>query len=395
MGRNSLAPASAATEGMGQDVDQLSSRIDSTNTKSADTNQAQLIKVIKAHIAAGDKLASKANDYYIAGDRANMAGDKAAAKADDHYIAAGQYLKELKGDLSQAEFLEIVREKIGIGKSRTYELLAIGDGTKTVQQVRADGAKRVREHDARKKIGRPLANGQNADDPEASAEAMKAKLAAADVEDSVNQETDENRFVSKLMKLDSDLARALYELLRHDKLGVDSSASDLRLALARGLGLDNDGDGDIEETEANPPRRRGRKPKFEETNLGAAVSNAFIVFEELAGECRDVVDNAPEGLSRTQRIETLDETAGVLENLSAPDVSAELAEIKLNLPIGRRPRSRGDQRDDALTIIAACIEALDNIDENDPRREEAQSLRDELENTSSEAETCVFPGMYG
>jgi len=81
----------------------------------ANANQAQLISAIKAHITAGDKAAQKANDQYI---------------------SAGQYLKELKSGLSQAEFLEIVRDKIGIGKSRAYDLLAIGDGTKTVKQVR-------------------------------------------------------------------------------------------------------------------------------------------------------------------------------------------------------------------------------------------------------------------
>jgi len=81
--------------------------------------------------------------------------------------------------------------------------------------------------------------------------------------------------------------------------------------------------------------------------------------------------------------------------LEEPAVSAELAEIKVNLPKPRKPRSRGDQRDMALGIITVCIEALDNMDENDPCREEAQSLRDELENTSSEAEMCEFPGMYG
>jgi len=173
---------------------------------------------------------------------------------------------------------------------------------------------------------------------------------------------------------------------------VDSNAHDLRCALGHRLGLDDDVDA---ETSANPPaRRRGRKPKFEETNLGEAVLDAFDVLQELAGECREVVDNAPEGLKQTQRIQTLDETANALEDLSAPDVSAELAEIKVSLPKLRRARSRRDRRDLALDIIAACIEALDNIDENDPRHEEACSLRGELENASSQTEWCEFPGMY-
>jgi len=145
----------------------------------------------------------------------------------------------------------------------------------------------------------------NADAPEASAEAMKAKFAAADadavaaiIEDavlgnpatkaqnSVDQEPDEiDRFVSKC--LDHDLAHALYKLLSNDQ-----DILDLYGRLKNALGLDDD---DIQEAEANPPPRRRRKPKFEETSLGEAVSDAFAVLEELAGECREVVDNAPEG----------------------------------------------------------------------------------------------------
>jgi hypothetical protein len=69
-------PASvSATEGEARKSDQLASEIDSEKNTTANANQAQLISAIKAHIAAGDKLASK---------------------ADDHYISAGQYLARLK-----------------------------------------------------------------------------------------------------------------------------------------------------------------------------------------------------------------------------------------------------------------------------------------------------------
>ena len=117
-------------------------------------NETQLVRTIKAHIAKGDK---------------------AKDKAEQHYIAAGQYLKQLKDDCpDQQTFLEKVEKEIGIGKSRTYELIQIGDGRKTVAEVRADTAKRVAKHEQ----SCPLANGQNADDPEASAEARKAFYAA-------------------------------------------------------------------------------------------------------------------------------------------------------------------------------------------------------------------------
>jgi hypothetical protein len=82
-------------------------------------NEAQLIKTIKAHIAKGEQ----------------------------HYISAGLHLAKLKERCpDQATFLALVKEKIGIGKSRTYELLQIADGRKTVDEVRADTADRQERH---------------------------------------------------------------------------------------------------------------------------------------------------------------------------------------------------------------------------------------------------------
>jgi hypothetical protein len=107
----------------------------------SDLTEAQLIRAIKAHIERGDK---------------------AKDKAEQHYISAGQYLAKLKEHSpDQATFLTIVKEKIGLGKSRTYELLQIADRTKTVGEIRVDTAKRVMKHKSC-----PLANGQDEpDDP--------------------------------------------------------------------------------------------------------------------------------------------------------------------------------------------------------------------------------------
>ena len=82
-----------------------------------------LIKTIKAHIAKGDK---------------------AADKAEQHYIAAGQHLKTLKAEHagSWSEWEELLR-RVGIGKSRASELMAIADGTKTLAEVRATTAERT------------------------------------------------------------------------------------------------------------------------------------------------------------------------------------------------------------------------------------------------------------
>jgi hypothetical protein len=370
---NSSGPTTAVTVDEARKSDQLPSSIASENNIIVTLPQAALISRIKAHIAKGDNESKKA--------------EHASKKAEQHYIAAGQHLKELKGDLSQAEFLEIVREKIGIGKSRTYELLAIADGTKTVDQVRDQTNVRKIKHRQSVRSGT-----DNADEPEASAEAMKAKFAVDDAaKDAEQPERDEvDLFVSKLMKLDRDLARTLYDLLWNDR--YSQKTPDLLIQLKRALGLDGDAD-DVQEAKANPPRQRGKKNQ--EICLSDAINNAFDELQNIGGECRESVDSAPEGLNATQRVETLDETANVLEGLEEPDVSAELAEIKVSLPKHRKPRYRPDRWDIALGILAACIEALDNIDESDPRHQEACDLRSELESASTDAEMCAFPGTHG
>jgi len=144
-----------------------------------------------------------------------------------------------------------------------------------------------------------------------------------------------------------------------------------------------------------------RKPKLTASTSRAgvtlqdAVTDAFNKFGELGNECREIVDNAPAGVDQTNRIQTLGETADVLENLSEPDVAAELAEIRIVLPEPHRLRSRRDRRDAALGIIEACSEALDAIDESDPRHPDACRLCEELQSASAEAEHCEFPGMCG
>ena len=122
-------------------------------------NESQLIQTIKAHI---------------------IKGDKAKDKAEQHYIAAGQHLKTLKASHggSWAEWEELLKTKIGIGKSRASELMRIADGRKTVEQVRADTAERTAK--TRALQSSPLRSGENADDPETSPDAMRARFAETD-----------------------------------------------------------------------------------------------------------------------------------------------------------------------------------------------------------------------
>ncbi len=93
-------------------------------------------------------------------------------------------------------------------------------------------------------------------------------------------------------------------------------------------------DGEDEDEEDEKPRRRG-KAKEVEVTLEHAVHDAFSDLEQLGEECREVVDNTPEGLNQTQRIQTLEATADESETSQGPEVSAELAE----LPVWKFTRS--------------------------------------------------------
>jgi len=131
-------------------------------------------------VAVLDGLASLIRDHVKAINALGVKLKHAEAKVEQYQTAIGQHVKAIKL-VSPDDWENIVRAECNLGRSRAYELLAIADGTKTVEQVRAAGAKRVREHEERKKISRPLANGQpadNAGDPEASAAEMRAKFAA-------------------------------------------------------------------------------------------------------------------------------------------------------------------------------------------------------------------------
>jgi phage N-6-adenine-methyltransferase len=86
----------------------------------------ELTETIRQHIAEGDRLADR---------------------AEQHYRAAGRLLITLKETTtSWAEWEALLRDN-GIGKSRASELMQIGDGRKTLAEVRLANAERVWEHE--------------------------------------------------------------------------------------------------------------------------------------------------------------------------------------------------------------------------------------------------------
>jgi hypothetical protein len=113
-------------------------------------SEVELIRAIKAHIAKGDK---------------------AAEKSEQHYISAGLRLKALKATHAGnwAEWEELLKTKIGIGKSRASELMQIADGRKTFGDIRAVTAERTRKS----RQSSPLRSGE---EPGEAPEPIKVRI---------------------------------------------------------------------------------------------------------------------------------------------------------------------------------------------------------------------------
>jgi hypothetical protein len=149
-------------------------------------------------------------------------GDKATEKAQQYYVSAGQHLKTLKGQsASAAAWEKLIKARLGLAKTRAYELLKIADGRTTVADVRLSGKARQAKSIAKLKSKVSVSDGEtraltvftggkepdaNADDPETSA-AM----------DSVDSERLLEAVRAKAEqlaeRLDADLSRALRALI--------------------------------------------------------------------------------------------------------------------------------------------------------------------------------------
>lgn len=137
--------------------------------------------------------------------------------------------------------------------------------------------------------------------------------------------------------------------------------------------------------------------------ISDAVSGAFSIVEELAGEMREAFDNTPESLQNSGVGEARGEAADNLENISEVDVperftNEEWSVTWVEYPSGKRGLSRSKRRDNAVAAMDAVIARLDEVidDSTDEARvSDAETLRDDLENAKSELEAVEFPGMYG
>jgi hypothetical protein len=138
---------------------------------------------------------------------------------------------------------------------------------------------------------------------------------------------------------------------------------------------------------------RARKIKYVECTreIAGTIEDAFNDLADLAQGCRDTVDNTPESLQQTDRIQALDNSANELEGLETPAVPEALSKLSVTYKLPKkRHSSRAARAADAVTMLEACNEALKPNDSS-----EAQSLIEELSNAASTIECCEFPGMFG
>ncbi len=147
------------------------------------------------------------------------------------------------------------------------------------------------------------------------------------------------------------------------------------------------------------------------SSIADAISGGYGDLTELRDEVRDIVDNAPEGLADSQRIQTLGETADELDNYadSEPDVPSEgIYESLKDAPahwtenrLKSRSRSRATRRDEAVTMLQAAVDGIqqwmdDQVEAKaDADVSDAQQLMGDVQEAIDSAEGVEFPGMFG
>jgi hypothetical protein len=146
--------------------------------------EPQLIRVIKAHIAKGDK---------------------AKDKAEQHYIAAGLHLATLKADHagSWAEWETLLKDKIQVSTGRASELMQIADGRKTVAEIRAKKNETSKIAHAKERAAASSLNSEES----AEAVALWAKVVEAEREQDQWQQEHPNAAQQPAKPAESDDAR--------------------------------------------------------------------------------------------------------------------------------------------------------------------------------------------
>jgi hypothetical protein len=123
-------------------------------------------------------------------DKSDQAWERASARLAAFTAEAANVTKALLAKVGKKECAKLLRAR-GVGRNRTYHLIAIADGRRTPAQIRDAGAKRKREHDQRKREDRPLRNGKPGADnivlfrPQTAATAAATEVAPEKTDDEI------------------------------------------------------------------------------------------------------------------------------------------------------------------------------------------------------------------
>lgn len=152
------------------------------------------------------------------------------------------------------------------------------------------------------------------------------------------------------------------------------------------------------------PRRKLPTHITNETTVSEAIEFAFNTFADLSQEVLEVVDNCPENLRSSERIETLEEIGTTLEGLTQPDVPQLIAEAEVTwleprVTDRRRGHSRAVRRD--IAVIALCAVHLAATDASqDPSnareiRDDCRAFAEAITETIDAVEGLDFPSGRG
>jgi dsDNA-binding SOS-regulon protein len=157
-----------------------------------------------------------------------------------------------------------------------------------------------------------------------------------------------------------------------------------------------------------PRKKRPAYKSVEYKGTVSSVTDAYDSLEELASEVREIVDNSPEGLNQTQRIQTLDEAAGTLESLSRPDVPEAVAELAIAYSEAhptdkRREPSRAIRASNYASVLRAASDRVreqleahrEETDEDQDEWDDMEQFANQLDEDADAVEGCEFPGMMG
>jgi hypothetical protein len=131
------------------------------------------------------------------------AGDKAKEKAEQHYKAAGLYLIAARERVKSEgkHWVAWLREHVRVAPSTAYEIIAIADGTKTVEDIKKerrdrDWKRREKQKDASDRFREPRKNPDPTTGPTTGTEGQ-------DILEEVSKDSDTlSRIIARLKRLD-------------------------------------------------------------------------------------------------------------------------------------------------------------------------------------------------